>query len=680
MATNYPGALDAYIRPTATSYMDDPNVQGDVVVDNLYDAVEAVQAELGVNPSGTHGTVAARLAQIGGSFNVSGYGAVGDGATNDTTAIQNALNAAASAGGGVVFFPRGVYMVDGVTFGSKVTLAGEGPGVSVIKARANIPGAVVATTSWASTWGTGISQGGQYMFTVRDLTIDGNRTGQTTQPIQTQMGAPTMTPSTTGGTLAAGTNYSYRIQPINTFGHGLPSPRPASQATTTGSTSSITVTWSAVTGATGYIIYGRLGYQEQKLTTVGAVTTWTDTGALSTQANGGVYNGNTSASTGLAVYGYEYVLDNIQIVSAAGTGFISEWFDNGTLPPAPGGNSMEALISNSRVYDCGTHGIIWRGPHDSQMANVMSYLNSTSNTALWTNALVDKQGPMHFLACHMWGQGSWQFEIREPSFLEGCVAEGGRTGQIWVYVSMVQIIGGESFSPQSASSVGVKWGDANFSPWEGTLVGHQIRGFSSASGAALDLQYCERMLVQTLVQQDTGTVMVGDPLNSDITLRLSGSATQPVLTGKPRRTVLAATVANSTVTGADITGLGVVPTTAGTYTFRGRIAVTAAAVGTGIQIAVNGPATNLAYVAYSVRVPNASGTELLLNSTAWDTYAASLATQGTTPVYIEVTGVCRYSGTPNAVQIVLRMRSEVAASAVTAQIGSYFEVEKLGSV
>jgi hypothetical protein len=264
--------------------------------------------------------------------------------------------------------------------------------------------------------------------------------------------------------------------------------------------------------------------------------------------------------------------------------------------------------------------------------------------------------------------------------LMGCVAEGGRAGQIWAYVQWVQIIGGESFSPQSASAVGVKWGDPNYSPADGTIIGHQLRSFSSASGAALDLQYSSNMSVNVPVSQDTGVVMVGDPPNSDIKLRLFGAATLPVLTGVPRRQVLAATVANSTVTGADISGLGVVPTSAGTYTFRGRIAVTAAAVGTGIQVAVNGPATNLAYVSYSVRVPNAAGTELLLNSTAWDTYAASLATQGTTPVYIEVTGVCRYSGVPNAVAITLRFRSEVAASAVTAQIGSYFELEKLGSV
>jgi Pectate lyase superfamily protein len=44
-------------------------------------------------------------------YNVRNYGATGDGVTNDTAAIQLALDAAATDGGGAVFFPPGVYLV-----------------------------------------------------------------------------------------------------------------------------------------------------------------------------------------------------------------------------------------------------------------------------------------------------------------------------------------------------------------------------------------------------------------------------------------------------------------------------------------------------------------------------------------------------------------------------------------
>lgn len=41
------------------------------------------------------------------------FGAVGDGATDDTAAIQRAINAAATRGGGTVLFPLGTYLVGG---------------------------------------------------------------------------------------------------------------------------------------------------------------------------------------------------------------------------------------------------------------------------------------------------------------------------------------------------------------------------------------------------------------------------------------------------------------------------------------------------------------------------------------------------------------------------------------
>lgn len=48
-----------------------------------------------------------------GWLNVKDYGAEGDGTTDDTDAIQDAIDAAAAAGGGVVYFPAGVYIVGG---------------------------------------------------------------------------------------------------------------------------------------------------------------------------------------------------------------------------------------------------------------------------------------------------------------------------------------------------------------------------------------------------------------------------------------------------------------------------------------------------------------------------------------------------------------------------------------
>jgi polygalacturonase len=42
-------------------------------------------------------------------FDVTDFGAMGDGITDDTAAVQTAINAAMETGGGTVYFPDGDY-------------------------------------------------------------------------------------------------------------------------------------------------------------------------------------------------------------------------------------------------------------------------------------------------------------------------------------------------------------------------------------------------------------------------------------------------------------------------------------------------------------------------------------------------------------------------------------------
>jgi len=59
--------------------------------------------------------------------NVKDFGAVGNGSTDDTTAIQAAINAAIAAGGGTVFVPgENTYIVKNLTLGSNITFHNEG--------------------------------------------------------------------------------------------------------------------------------------------------------------------------------------------------------------------------------------------------------------------------------------------------------------------------------------------------------------------------------------------------------------------------------------------------------------------------------------------------------------------------------------------------------------------------
>ena len=86
---------------------------GDVIVN------DAAGESVTITQWGSHRSTAQGIADLGGGgvglgwFDVTDSGATGDGTTGDTSAVQAAIDAAIAAGGGVVYFPRGVYKIGG---------------------------------------------------------------------------------------------------------------------------------------------------------------------------------------------------------------------------------------------------------------------------------------------------------------------------------------------------------------------------------------------------------------------------------------------------------------------------------------------------------------------------------------------------------------------------------------
>ena len=72
------------------------------------------------------------------------FHAQGDGSTDDTRAIQNALDHVSQSGGGVVFLPKGTYRVNNLVLGSKCILQGESrEGTVVMVSKTGDDGAIV---------------------------------------------------------------------------------------------------------------------------------------------------------------------------------------------------------------------------------------------------------------------------------------------------------------------------------------------------------------------------------------------------------------------------------------------------------------------------------------------------------------------------------------------------------
>jgi polygalacturonase len=73
--------------------------------------------------SGTEGFAAPALPVIpAGDYNITNYGALGDGVTTNTKAIQAAIDAASAAGGGTVEVPAGVFVSGPIRFANRINL------------------------------------------------------------------------------------------------------------------------------------------------------------------------------------------------------------------------------------------------------------------------------------------------------------------------------------------------------------------------------------------------------------------------------------------------------------------------------------------------------------------------------------------------------------------------------
>jgi Pectate lyase superfamily protein len=137
-------------------------------------AVSKSPVEL-VMARGTFGTLGERIGRIESRvYDARMLGAKGDGTTDDTSAIQAAIDAAAVAGG-TVYCPPGTYICSMLTMRSKVHVVGAGYEATVIKLANGTNDALIRTDGFLSLLGSN-SGAGVAQWSMERLTLDGNRT------------------------------------------------------------------------------------------------------------------------------------------------------------------------------------------------------------------------------------------------------------------------------------------------------------------------------------------------------------------------------------------------------------------------------------------------------------------------------------------------------------------------
>lgn len=109
-----------------------PNANVSLLLADLYHPGEPLDpmGVLGNSPVAVGGTVSTASSNIVYNVTDPTYGAKGDGANDDTSAIQAAISAAQAVGGGIIFFPDGTYKITGTLLIShdNVELVGAGWG------------------------------------------------------------------------------------------------------------------------------------------------------------------------------------------------------------------------------------------------------------------------------------------------------------------------------------------------------------------------------------------------------------------------------------------------------------------------------------------------------------------------------------------------------------------------
>jgi hypothetical protein len=416
--------------------------------------------------------VTINLGGAGGFYNVKSFGALGDNSNDDTAEIQAAIDAANSAGGGIVFFPEGTYISGTLTIFSNIHILGAGMGTSVIKFKDN----------------------------TNDALLFGYNYYNLIQNSGTANAAVTTTNTTLTDTRLAMTVDAFIGETVTCNGKTLVVT--ANTATTFTGTA-----WSGGSNPGNGNAWSTSG------DTTGGIR---DFSIQAISLNGNKAN-NATTGYGLQVYGYRYILRDVDFYDWKTNEILTEW-------STASSENMEARVDNCRFRhstDSSDGGIVWKGPHDSKFSGCHFFYGGGKS---FDAPHASKSSGLVFTGCHSYGVNHTYCWYLEGSgcALHGCIADHATTAQIY--------IGNNDFIIDGCLVAGAG----------ATEIGIDIEGSSGASGYHINANVvnCDSGairfgasaagggIVNLNVYQESGAAVSGTiPSTVDYQILVSGGAT-----------------------------------------------------------------------------------------------------------------------------------------------------------
>jgi hypothetical protein len=244
-----------------------------------------------------------------------------------------------------------------------------------------------------------------------------------------------------------------------------------------------------------------------------------------------VLNGNkanqTAASYCLRFYGYNFLLQNVEVTNTYSDGALIDWNGGSFIGSGP---EMESLIDTCKFHDCGGIGLRMGGPHDSRWNNTISFGNGSHNFHIAPNA-----NGILATDCHGYDNPNtanvvdYLIEATGCQF-SNCVAEGSYHCDVVLLGNNTSWTGGNIYNGASSSTaIGMQLGQqSGQTPYSGQIL--QSAGVTTASqvgnccietmfngyvAASINFANETNNSVSANIYQTSGTAISGTPSVND---------------------------------------------------------------------------------------------------------------------------------------------------------------------